>query len=62
MSPEKLYSTLELSEILGITKQGVNKAEREGRIEAPAYTIGPYKGWTKEQVERIKQRHNANGK
>lgn len=62
LSPEKLYSTLELSEILGITKQGVNKAEREGRIEAPAYTIGPYKGWTKEQVERIKRHHSTNSK
>jgi hypothetical protein len=56
LGTEKLYSTLELSEILGITKQGVNKAEREGRIEAPAYSIGPYKGWTKEQVERIKDK------
>lgn len=50
---ERLFSTLELSKLLGMTKQGVNKAEREGRIEAPAYTIGPFKGWTEAQAQRI---------
>ena len=55
MESKKLYSTLELSEVLGMTKQGVNKAEREGRIEKPGYRIGQYKGWSAEQVERIKK-------
>lgn len=55
MKTKKLYSTLELSEILGMTKQGVNKAEREGRIEKPGFMIGQFKGWSEEQVERIKK-------
>lgn len=51
---EKLFTTEDIASILGMTKQGINKAAREGRIEEPMFTIGPYKGWTLEQVERIK--------
>lgn len=51
----KLYSTLELSKVLKVSKQAVNKAEREGRIEQPAFRIGKYKGWTEEQMKRIKK-------
>ena len=54
MGTKELLSTAELAEALGMTKQGVNKAEREGRIEAPAYSIGKFKGWKPEQLERIK--------
>ncbi|AAM26253.1 MULTISPECIES: hypothetical protein [Bacillus] len=54
MSTEKLYSTADLAEELEMTKQGMNQAVKAGRIEAPAYYIGAYKGWTEEQVERIK--------
>ena len=54
MEQIKLYSAKDLSEMLYMTKQGVNKAEREGRIEKPTFIIGNAKGWTKEQVERIR--------
>ena len=55
METKELLSTAELAEALGMTKQGVNKAEREGRIEAPAYSIGKFKGWKPEQLERIRK-------
>ncbi|QWH54350.1 hypothetical protein [Bacillus mycoides] len=54
MSTAKLYSTAELAEILNMTKQGVNQAVKAGRIEQPAYSIGAYKGWTVEQVNKMK--------
>jgi len=50
----KLISSPELAKILDISRQAVNEAARKGWMEAPAYTIGGYKGWTAEQVERIK--------
>ena len=60
----KLYSAKELGKILHMTKQGVNKWEREGKIEKPAFfiTIGKekkVKGWTKEQVERIRRANHV---
>jgi hypothetical protein len=50
-----LYSASKLAEALGMTKQGVNKAAKEGRIEEPLYKIGNINGWTFEQIERIKK-------
>ncbi|EEL25456.1 hypothetical protein bcere0018_55630 [Bacillus cereus Rock1-15] len=53
MSTKKLYSTVEVAEILDMTKQGVNQAVKAGRIQQPAYSIGAYKGWTEEQVREM---------
>jgi hypothetical protein len=61
METVKLFSTAEIAELLGMTKQGVNKAEREGRIEAPAYSIGKFKGWKPEQVDRIQKTFRKEG-
>lgn len=58
MSTEKLYSTVEVAEILNMTKQGVNQAVNAGRIKQPAYNIGAYKGWTEEQVKEMQGEMN----
>lgn len=58
MSTKKLYSTVEVAEILNMTKQGVNQAVKAGRFEQPAYSIGAYKGWTEEQVNTMKNTPN----
>ena len=45
MEQIKLYSAKDLSEMLYMTKQGVNKAEREGRIEnQPLLLVTPKGG------------------
>lgn len=54
---EKLFSAAELSKMIKISKQAIHEAERKGRFESPAYVIGKTKGWTLEQVERIKNQH-----
>jgi DNA-binding XRE family transcriptional regulator len=55
---KKLYSTVELAEMLGISRQALNQALEEGRIEESEYMIISIKKnkrcWTAEQVERIK--------
>lgn len=51
----RLYTSSELATTLGITKQGLHKAVKEGRIEEAEYLTGKNKGWTKEQVERIRR-------
>lgn len=50
-----LYSASSIATILQMTKQGINKAAKEGRIPAPSYRIGNVNGWTLEQLHEIKQ-------
>lgn len=56
---KKLYSTVELAEMLEISRQALNQALEEGRIEEAEYLIMSTKKnkrcWTAEQVERIKK-------
>jgi DNA-binding GntR family transcriptional regulator len=56
---KKLYSTVELAEMLGISRQALNQALEEGRIEESEYIIKSAKKnkrcWTAEQAERIKK-------
>lgn len=52
---KQLFSVSDIAGIIGISKQAVNEAERKGRIEAPKYRIGLVKGWTFEQVQKIKE-------
>jgi hypothetical protein len=52
---KELYSMQQLADVLGVSKQAVYLADKERRIEEADYiTGGKIKGWTPEQVERIK--------
>lgn len=53
LTSKRLLTATELGEILGITKQAVLLAAREGRLEAPEYKLGNFNGWTHEQAEDI---------
>lgn len=50
----KLQTMADLAKALGVTKQAVSLAVKDNRIEQPKYILGIAKGWTPEQVERIK--------
>lgn len=52
---EILYGIKDLAASLGITRQALEKADKNGKIQAPAYRIGKIKGWTATQVREIKE-------
>lgn len=50
----KLYKASEIAYILGISRQALDKAIKSGRIEKNKYVTDNVRGWTAEQVERIR--------
>lgn len=63
---KQLYSIAELAGILDISRQAAEKALAKGRIEPNEYVTGEsdkrVKGWTEEQVKRIKRAFVITGK
>lgn len=59
MKQTKLLTAAEVGERLGMTKQGVLWAVKEQRIEQPKYKLGPFNGWTAEQVDRMAEKRKS---
>lgn len=53
--PKKLYSASELAYILGMSRQSLDQAVQEKRIEENDYVTKNVRGWTASQVERIRK-------
>lgn len=54
--PKQLYSASEVAEILGISRQALDQAIDENRLERNEYVTGEAKkmrGWTSSQVVRM---------
>lgn len=51
---KKLYSASELAYILGISRQALDQALEDKRIEKNDYITNNVRGWTAAQVERIR--------
>jgi hypothetical protein len=55
---KKLYSAYELADLLFISRQALDRAITEGRIEKNDYVTGEgrgVRGWTPEQVKKIQK-------
>lgn len=53
--PKKLYSASELAYILGMSRQSLDQAVQEKRIEENEYVTKKVRGWTAAQVDRIRK-------
>lgn len=63
---KQLYNIKQLAGMLDISRQAAEKALKAGRIEENEYITGenekPVKGWTEEQVKRIRRTFSIQGK
>lgn len=51
---KRLYSASQVAAILGISRQALDQAIEEKRIEKNDYVTNNVRGWTAEQVDRIR--------
>ena len=59
--PKKLYSASEVAGILGISRQALDQAIDENRLEKNEYVTGEAKkmrGWTASQIVRMAKQRN----